>query len=342
MTAGCGARLRFGIGLGAIALAAGTRQSAAQMPIGSVATEDAIVAGTTATDNSRSVLIGNVTVTAKDHPAYVELSRGGSVKVCSTSGIHLTAGNPIVAVAPKQESSPGSPTDTKVPAVDAAVAPAQFPLMVSLDRGAAELHASVLASDVLMTPDLKVSFSDPGPLDLRIRVANNGDTCVENRVAGLGRHPTLEIGSLFGNDNYRVLPGQHVMFEHGNLREVVDNESSPCGCPDQAVKTIEAAPDISLLPGTKAPTLPQPATQYPFPAAVSQGLAPSPPVPQAEPGVVHTQVAATLSYKADQPTPAPAAGGPAPQATVESGSKPPKSRFFHGVGRFFRKVFGGG
>lgn len=345
MRAGRGARRAFGTGMaaGAIALAAGAPQAGAQMPIGSVATVDAVVSGTTSTDNQRSVLLGNVTVTAKDHPAYVELFRGGSVKVCSTSGVHLTAGNPVVASPPKQEIGPAGSGDSKpVPDSTAPAGSAQFPLMVSLDRGAAELHASVLTSDELMTPDLRVSFSEGGPLDLRVRVANNGDTCIENRVAGLGQHPTLEIGSLFGNDNYRVLPGQHVMFEHGNLHEVVDNESSPCGCPDQAVKTVEATPDISLLPGTKVPTPPPPTAQYPFPAAVSQGLAPPPPPPQAEPGVVHTQVATTLVYKADNPTPPPAPTEPEKKdAAKPKPTVPQRTGFFGGVGRFFKRMFGG-
>ena len=339
-------RMRTGLATGALALTSLALQADAQMPIGSVATVDAVVSGNTATDNQRSVLLGNVTVTAKDHPAYVELFRGGSVKVCSTSGVHLTAGPPIIASPPKQEIGPAGAADAR-PVTDAGTAAggaAQFPLMVSLDRGAAELHSSVLTSDVMMTPDLRVNFSEAGPMDLRVRVANNGDTCVENRVAGLGQHPTLEIGSLFGNDNYRVLPGQHVLFEHGNLREVVDNESSPCGCPDQTIKTIEAAPDISLLPGTKVPTPPKPAAQYPFPAAVSQGLAPPPPPPQAEPGVVHTQVATTLVYKADNPAPAAAAEDKPKETPKADDPKPAETAqpgFFHSLGRFFSRIFGG-
>jgi hypothetical protein len=322
---------------GALALASVGRAQA-QMPIGTVATEDAVVAGKTATDNSRSVLLGNVTVTAKDHPAYVELSRGGSVKVCSTSGVHLTSGTPLILNA-------DAPTNAAAGEVSA-TPNVQFPLMVSLDRGAAELHANMLRSDVLMTPDLRVSFSESGPLDLRIRVAANGDTCVENRVAGMGQHPTLDIGSLFGNDNYRVLPGQHVLFEHGNLHEVVDNESSPCGCPDQPVKTLQVDPDISLLAGTKVPAPPQPAAQYPFPAAVSQGLAPPPPPPQAEPGVTHTQVATTLVYNAANPTPPPAPPEPvkAASTTTPAPAQPKKVEqpgFFGRIGRFFKRVFGG-
>jgi len=348
MRAGRGARRALGTGVaaGAFALAAGAPLADAQMPIGSVATVDAVVSGTTATDNQRSMLMGNVTVTAKDHPAYVELFRGGSVKVCSTSGVHLTAGNPVISSQPKQESGQAGAADSKAVTTDTgAGGPPQFPLMVALDRGAAELHTSILASDVLMTPDLRVSFSEAGPLDLRVRVASNGDTCVENRVAGLGQHPTLEIGSLFGNDSYRILPGQHVLFEHGNLHEVVDNESSPCGCPGQPVKTVEASPDISLLPGTKTPTPPPPAAQYPFPAEVSQGLAPPPPPPQAEPGVVHTQVATTLEYKGDNATPPPAAEPVKAESTPPPAPVPAKKTeqpgFFGRIGRFFKRVFGG-
>ena len=31
---------------------------------------------------------------------------------------------------------------------------------------------------------------------------------------------------------YELAPDQHVLFEHGSLREVVDHETSPCGCPE--------------------------------------------------------------------------------------------------------------
>lgn len=207
------------------------------------------------------------------------------------------------------------------------------PLMLALDRGAVELRMSAISNDILMTPDLRFEFSAPGQLDLRVRVARNGDTCVENRVAGLSEHPTLRVSSLFGSDTYDVLPGQHVLFEHANLHEVVDNESSPCGCPEQAaVPDIPTVPDIagiSLKPGDKTSST-QAATLHPFPAAVSQGLAPPPEVPQAEPGVTHTQVAATLVYSGE------AADGAAKKTPA---APAPKPGFFHAVGRFFKKLF---
>ncbi len=82
--------------------------------------------------------------------------------------------------------------------------------------------------DILITPDLRFSTPSGGPLDLRVRVTSNGDTCVENHNVGA---PTVEVVEQFGDGHYLVPGGQHVLFEHGNVREVVDRESSPCGCP---------------------------------------------------------------------------------------------------------------
>jgi len=50
-------------------------------------------------------------------------------------------------------------------------------------------------------------------------VTPSGDTCVEN----LGKNaPVLHVTEQFGVGGYFVKPGQHVLFEHGSVREVVD------------------------------------------------------------------------------------------------------------------------
>jgi len=276
------------------------------MPLGSVSTLDATVTGASSVANDRAQLGTSGTVVANDHAAYVQLFRGGAVKVCATSGVHLTAG--VAAAA----AGPGAP-----------------PMMVALDRGAAELHTTADASDIVMTPDLRIGFSDAGPLDLRIRVSRNGDTCVENRVAGVLKHPTLKVSSLFGSDSYDVLPGQHVLFEKANLHEVVDNESSPCGCPEAAVKPpVQDAGGMFVGPTAKKPAA---AVQNPFPADVSQGLAPPPPVPPAPPQTSRTPVATPLVYTGDSSATAEKAATPA------SGQK--KKGFFRSIGRFFKKIF---
>jgi hypothetical protein len=158
----------------------------AQMPIGSVSTLDASVSGQSSIANDRAQLGTNGTVVAKDHVAYVQLYRGGSVKVCATSGVHLTAGVPVPAAAPAAQ-----------PQVDVTAAPvtplpspiAIPPLMVALDRGAMELRTGTIPGDIVMTPDLRFTFAGEGQLDVHIRVTRNGDTCVENRIAGLTGHP---------------------------------------------------------------------------------------------------------------------------------------------------------
>ena len=347
----------------AVAAAVAFRVAAAQMPIGSVSTVDATVYGASSEANDRAQLGKNGTVIAKGHAAFVQLLRGGSVKVCATSGVHLTAGTPAAApeaaatsgtgtgatgataasdsgtaAAVTSSSDPGvSPADQATPAAattGAWAANKPPPLMVAMDRGAMELRMGAVPGDEVITPDLRVSFTGDGQLDVRIRVGNNGDTCIENRVAGWSGHPGLAVGSLFGTDTYNVMPGQHVLFEGGNLREVVDNESSPCGCPEEAVKPPPPAlGDISLKKSAKV-TGDQAAVQHPFPADVSQGLAPPPPVPQAPPQVTHTQVATTLVYN----------GGGAPDAAAkkdDSPTTPPEQKkgFFHSVGRFFKRVF---
>lgn len=300
----------------------------AQQQLGSVAEADANVSATTTpppTVNGRVLLVDSGTVTAKDHTAAVKLARGGAVDVCSTSGLHLTAGT-------ANDNGPA-------------------PLMLSLDRGAMEIHMAAGTSDIIMTPDLRMSMKQGGRLDLRIRVTPNGDTCVENRIPQAAAPALTEtaakpsdaeangvavsVTSLFGEDSYEVKPGQHVMFEHADLHEVVDNESSPCGCPAETPAEVAGGGEFGLG-GAKDP--------HPFPAAVSQGLAPAPPVPQAPSGVVHAQVSTTLNYSGDgAETPPPGTTEP-PMAfgQIQQAAPPPapaKPGFFHRLGRFFQRLF---
>jgi hypothetical protein len=299
----------------------------AQQPIGNVAVQDATIAGDLTVNNGRAILVANSTVTAKDHTADVTLNRGGSVHVCATSGLHITSGK-----------SATGPT----------------PLMLSLDRGAVEIQMAATTSDMIMTPDLRFGIGSNGPLDLKLRVTSNGDTCVENRGANA---PTLTAADQFGESSYNLRPGQHVLFEHGSLKEVVDNESSPCGCPPASTPGLSLADAALKAGGTKQAV----EAQHPFPAAISNGLAPAASVPQAPEGAVHAQVATTLSYDANgsNSTSAP----PASEAANEAGQmntpatmpispraavEPPAtaaqhhSDVGHWIGHFFKRLFGRG
>jgi hypothetical protein len=288
-------------------LVAGARAQTAT-PLGTVDLADAEVqtaAGVIApVVSGRAKLAGSSTVTAKEgRNADVALARGGDVLVCQTSVLHAT------------------------PSADS--------LLLALDRGAMEIRMKTTASDVVMTPDMRLSMATPqgapAELDLRMRVTRNGDTCVENR----GRKaPVLNITDAFGETSYQLKPGQHVMFEHGSLREVVDRETTPCGCPPlekQGVSIAEA-----VVSGKKL-TPQQAAAAQPFPAAVSEGLAaPSALAPETADGSPHVQVATTLTFDPSaQPPVAPspaAASQPTPAPTAKGGP-------FRAIGHFFKHIF---
>jgi hypothetical protein len=320
---------------------------AQQQPIGSVGVQDATVAGALEVTNGRTVLVGNTTVTARDHAAEVALNRGGAVRVCATSGLHVTAGKTTISA---------------------------MPLMLALDRGAIEVRMAATTSDVVMTPDLRFTMRSDAPLDLRLRVTKNGDTCVDNRGA---EAPVLNVVDQFGEATYELQPGQHVLFEHGSLKEVVDHESSACGCPPEPVVSVADAGVTSANPAVAGSAVgDKTAEQHPFPAAVSAGLTPPTAVPQAPAGVVHAQVSSTLSYDssgtgaadsvtggeakgsaaneasggatasspASSPGATPAAASPA-VATAQAPpppAAPPASDIVHSIGRFFKRLFGRG
>ncbi len=311
-----------------VAMLLGVGAGAAQTQpgaLGTVSTTDASVTaptGDVVTVSAGLASIGGInTVTAlPGRNAEVHLTRGGSVLVCQTSGLHLAG------------SDAGA-------------------LLMALDRGAMEIHMKPAEGDVLMTPDLRFTLEGGNALDLRLRVSFNGDTCVENRGH---KAPLLKISDTFGEASYEVKPGQHVLFEHGSLREVVDRETTPCGCPPGATSKVSIAEAaLSGRPGSKKAK--QAEAEHPFPAAQSAGLAPPTPVaPETPEGGTHVQVATTLKYDPAHETAAAGSGGAAGQAaatpeveataapTSASTSAPAPARKqgpFGAVGRFFKRMF---
>ena len=299
-------------------------QVSAQQPLGAVKTQGNEVSGLVTVSNGNAVIGNNGAVAAGVQPADVTLSRGGAVKVCSGSAVHLS--QTMIAVA-------------------------KPPLMVALDRGAIELRTNAGKTDSILTPDLRFELSDAAPLDLRIRMVSNGDTCVEN--AGKDA-PILHVSETFGDATYFVRPGQRVLFEHGSLREVVDHESSSCGCPKQSDLVLAGKGKLGDGKITEA------AKANPFPEAVSQGLQ-QPEQPQLAPvGETHTRVNSTLTYDgktntasgppgqtitaADITPASPVVKPAAPPATDIhiASTKPPEEgpHPFRAIGHFFRKLFG--
>ncbi len=288
-------------------------QQAPQPVMGSVATHDALVTGGLEVRGERARLISNASVTAYDHAAAIDLERGGEVLVCATSQFHLL------------HSGTGSS------------------LLFALDRGAVEIRTPAQTQDVVLTPDLRFTLVTAGSLDLRLRVTRDGDTCVDN--AGTSA-PVVAVSDAFSSAGYRLTPGQHVLFEHGDLHQVVDRETSSCGCPAPvAAVTAIVNPQTETLVAPSAVE-----ARNPFPAAVSEGLAPEQPIAvnSAPVGEKQTQISGTLAYGGTMPdsTAVPTAPLPATAtapAAVVSTAPPPAppgaQDLAHIVGRFFHKLF---
>jgi hypothetical protein len=289
---------------------------AAQQPIGRTTATEVQVSGAVDISHGETMLGNGSAITAGNQAVKITLQRGGELRLCSTSTVHLSKDRSI--------EDPGSSA-----------------LMMALDRGAIEANYEVgKYSDVLLTPDLRILISGPGQAQLSIRVNTKGDTCVDNHGAGA---PYVTVSSQLEGGAYRVLPDQRVNFEHGSLSEVVDHEPEACGCPAMpATSVARASGGPSSTPADTA-----------FPIAESEGLAPPPApstVPTVPPGETHAEVTVPLTYNGEKPPaappasspPAPAAPAPPPTPPPEVASPPSASQggFFHRVGHFFSRIFG--
>jgi hypothetical protein len=297
---------------------------AAQQPIGRTSATEVQVSGAVDISHGETLLGNGSEITAGDQAVKITLERGGALRLCSTSSVHLAKDRSIAD-------------------------PASSALMMALDRGAIEANYAVgTYSDVLLTPDLRILISGPGEADLRIRVNLKGDTCVDNHGANA---PYVTVTSQLEGGAYRVLPDQRVNFQHGSLREVVDHEPEPCGCPVMPVTSVASAGGTTANPAPPGRPVGGPsstASDTAFPIAESEGLA-APPTPRAAPVVP----------PGENPAPAPPAP-PAPAApsspATSSAPSPPAAQpevapapatpstnqggLFHRIGHFFSKIFG--
>ncbi|MGH9615937.1 MAG: hypothetical protein ACRD28_04275 [Acidobacteriaceae bacterium] len=300
----------------------GASASVAQQTIGKLdvsATAEKIQVAGAVTLTGDGTLLGNgSTVMAGKLTLPIHLTRGGELDLCATTKVDLS----------QQYNA----------------ANANSPLMVALDHGAIEAHYKVgKNSDVVLTPDLRILLSGPGKADVRIRVNDHGDTCVANRGDNA---PYVTVSEQMGTGVYRVMPNQRVMFENGSVRNVVDNESQPCGCPAATVISVASAGtaattgkavakqgDVVAAKSTeKLETVGGPgssADDTAFPLAESEGLAPVPAAPTrpvVPVGETHSEVTTTLSYIAPKRTvPTGTASGmatPESAATVASAPAP--------------------
>jgi hypothetical protein len=297
---GCWANFAIWIGSACWLAAGSPRLSFAQeLPIAIVPVAGVQVAGNLSIEDGKAAITKSGTITAGDGPAVVALPRRGDLKICATTAVSLMRDSsvPVTASANGDSDEPG--------------------LMMTFDRGALEANfATGKNSDLILTPDFRILISGPGTAQVQVRLGARGDTCVDN---GGANAPYVTVSSAFGGGAYRVQPGQRVMFQHGSLHEVVDNERESCGCPP---------------PGAKLPN-------NEFPIAQSEGLAPLPtPPPNAlAKGVQSAQATAQLGYDGSKSALATDHAAEATPATAPPAKH--KLGLFARIGRFFRQLFGG-
>lgn len=249
----------------------------------------------------KAIIVVSGSVTSGTETTPVSLPHRGTLRVCAATTVKLAADSSVPA-----GETPG--------------------LLMALDHGAVEASfATGRNSDVLLTPDFRILISGPGAVEVKVRLGEHGDTCVDN--AGVDA-PYVLVSSVFDGGAYRVQPGQRVMFQHGSLHEVVDQEKEPCGCPPGTPKGNE------------------------FPLAQSEGLTPlpTPPPGAAHDGATASQASIPLVYNSATPAPLPPAVTPPtvaqPEASPTVNPAPKKDEpkkkpgFFAGVGKFFRRLFG--
>lgn len=289
------------------------------VPVDSTKPDDAaLVTGALEVTAGKAMIATSGSVTSGARTTDVMLPRRGTLRVCASTTVKLAA-------------------DTSVPA-------GGLPgLLMAMDHGAVEMSFATTPAggnaDVLMTPDFRILIGGPGASEVKVRLGSAGDTCVDNSgglALDAGGAPYVVVQSLFEGGLYRVQPGQRVMFQHGSLREVVDNEKEPCGCPSP-VKTLGNEFPLAQSEGL-APT---PAPAVPEPNAPKQIAA-----PQTPPLIYSSREQAPAAAVVPNSTPALAASaaashsgaGPVP---AKPSDKKKKRNPFVRFGRFLRRVFGG-
>jgi len=275
--------------------------------------EAAVVTGALEVTAGKAIIATSGSITSGSRTTDVVLPRRGTLRVCASTTVKLAADTSM---------------DTSVPVGG------NPGLLLAMDHGAVEMSFADMPdrnADVLMTPDFRILIGGPGASEVKVRLGNEGDTCVDNSGKDA---PYVVVTSIFEGGLYRVQPGQRVMFQHGSLREVVDQEKEPCGCPPPPVKTA----------GNE------------FPLAQSEGLAPTPPAspslnpPNQKPAAPQVpQVLPPLVYSGEKaqaavPPPAQPAQSAATAPAVPVQPKPPakkKPNLFVRFGHFLRRIFGG-
>jgi len=94
-------------------------------------------------------------------------------------------------------------------AADASAPVGEVPgLLIALDRGAVEMSFAASTAreknaDTLQTPYFRILIGGPNAADVKVRLGEHGDTCVDNVGANA---PYVVVSSVFEGGLYRVQP----------------------------------------------------------------------------------------------------------------------------------------
>ena len=121
----------------------------------------ATVTGALEVTQGKAIIAASGSITSGTETTQVILPHRGVLRVCASTTVKLAA-------------------DSSVPA-------GEIPgLMMAMEHGAVEASfATGQNSDILMTPDFRILIGGPGAAEVKVRLGQHGDTCVDN--AGVER-----------------------------------------------------------------------------------------------------------------------------------------------------------
>ena len=238
--------------------------------IGQLYAADASVKGSVMLAGSGTSVLSGSSIEAGTQAATLKLDRGGNLLVCE--GTKLT-------IASSQNGRQ---------------------MLFSLNSGNLELNYPLgTEADNLLTPDLRLLLPGPGTVHVAVRVAPNGDTCVQSLPWNAA---AIVISETMGDATYQVKQDEAVLFKGGHLGQASKSKSN-CGCPKETPPTqVARATPPPTAPASQQQSDPPAAAMLPPPqqplSPQAQQLAAAPPPPEQ-----HLAVDAPMIYHGDDPAP---------------------------------------
>jgi hypothetical protein len=122
------------------------------------------VSGALEISGGKAMIAVSGSITAGDRTTTVVLPHRGTLRVCASTTVKLAA-------------------DSSIPASEAPG------LMMAIDHGALETsYATRQSADLILTPQFRILIGGPGASELKVRLGEDGDTCIDNVGANA---PTL-------------------------------------------------------------------------------------------------------------------------------------------------------